>query len=148
METDPALALANSIVVSVFVGTWITLGVFTYFAFFRNKNAAFKRAWLPPYAILIGVLFVVFSTTATVLESPRWSTLIGVLAIELPAVSIITHLNIRFTKVCETCGATQVDMWWLLGGSKACCSACGAPLKHEPTTPLKHKPTGTDGDLE
>lgn len=84
MATHSALASADRIVTISFVGTWIVLGVFSYFAFFRNRNTAFKRAWHPPFAILVGVLFVVFSTTSVALQSPHWSTPIGLLAIELP----------------------------------------------------------------
>jgi hypothetical protein len=115
-----------SVIVTVcFVGTWIALGVCGFVAFYLPRDASFKRKWFPRFIILVGVLFVLFSTTLVVLESRSLSEL-GVLVILVPAVAVISFLNMRFTRFCSKCGATTYDVNWF--SPTRFCSKCGAEL--------------------
>lgn len=121
---DRTAALLKGIVITAFVGTWITLAVVGLVAS-RRMGAAAKRWWWPRAMILVGALFVFFSTTLTVLESRSWSSL-GILIVVVPAVVLISYLNIRFTKFCDKCGATLYSHNWFV--PMTFCSKCGAEL--------------------
>ena len=77
--------LLHGLVTAAFVATWIVLAVVGFLGS-RTMDAAAKRRWMPRWIILIGVLFVFFSTTLTVLSSRSWSSL-GILFLVVPAVS-------------------------------------------------------------
>src|SRR3954467_14512168 len=107
---DRTAALLKGIVTTAFFGTWIALAVGGLDAS-RRMGAAEKRRWMPRGVIVVGALFVVFSTTLTVLESRSWSSL-GILVAVVPAVVLISYLNIKSTKFCDKCGATLYDLDW------------------------------------
>jgi hypothetical protein len=124
MKPDSS-TLASGMVTVIFVGTWIVLGIGGFIAFYLSKDVSFKRRWFPRYVIGGGVLFVVFATTLTVLES-RSASALGMLVVMVPMVVLITYLNLKFTKFCDTCGATLVDHNWF--SPMKFCSKCGALL--------------------
>lgn len=126
---DHTAALLERIVTTAFVGTWIILAVLGFLVF-RRMSAAGKRRWMPRFAVLAGILFVLFSTTLTVLQDPSWSSL-RVLIFVIPAVVLIIYLNIKFTKFCDKCGATLYNYNWF--DPMRFCSKCGAELDSIPS---------------
>jgi hypothetical protein len=103
------ITLLCQIVVVCFVGTWIVLGIGSIFAFWISKNVGFKKKWFPRFAVLVAVLFLLLSTSIMVLSS-RSLNFLPFLTIEIPFLVLITYLNIKFTKVCDGCGATVQDL--------------------------------------
>lgn len=128
MKPD-TISVLNGIVTACFVGTWIVLGIGGFFLFYLGRDVAFKRRWFPRYVILGGVLFVFFSTTLSALSSRSLGGL-GVLVLVVPAVCLISWLNIRFTKFCDKCGATVYNQNWF--SPMKFCSKCGAELDAKP----------------
>jgi drug/metabolite transporter (DMT)-like permease len=116
-------------VVACFFVTWIVLGFVGYLAA-RRKDTAFKRKWFPRYVILAGVLFVFFPTVISFLQSRSWGAVLGILFLFIPAVSVISYLNIRFTKFCDKCGAAIYAYNWF--SPIKFCSRCGAALDPKP----------------
>jgi hypothetical protein len=121
---DRTAATLKCIITTSFVGTWIGLAI-AGFVISRRMSVAAKRRWAPRWMILIGTLFVFFSTALTVLESHTFSSL-GILVIVVPAVVLISYLNIKFTRFCDKCGDTQYDYDWFL--LQRFCSKCVAEL--------------------
>ena len=122
--------LLGGIVTALFVGTWIVLAIVGFFLFYHNKNAAFKRKCFPRYIVLVGVLFVFFTATLSVVSSGSlWS--LGILVVIVPAIYLVSYMNLRLTKFCDKCGTTLTNM----NGFTAMkfCSKCGAELDAKPT---------------
>jgi hypothetical protein len=128
----------------LFVGTWIVLGIIGFVVFFLGKDTALKRKWFPRFTVLVGMLFVFFSTTIAVLGSETWLSL-GIMVITVPAVSLISYLNIKMTKFCDRCGATLINSNWF--SPMRFCSKCGAALDNKPEGP-DEKPKRFDDLLE
>jgi hypothetical protein len=126
MPNNPTLTLLQGVIAALFFGTSVVLGVVSLVVFFLGKNSAFKRLWWPRFVILVGILFVIFSTTISVLGSGSWMSL-GILAVVVPAVALISYLNIKMTKCCDECGATLIDSNWF--ASMRFCSKCEAGLE-------------------
>jgi hypothetical protein len=123
------VAVINGFVTACFFGTWIVLGVTGFFLFYVGRNVAFKRKWFPRFIILVGVLFVVFTTTIMV-SSSRSLGALGILVILIPATAFISYLNIKFTKFCDKCGVTIHSQNWF--APIRFCSKCGALLDAKP----------------
>jgi hypothetical protein len=128
MNND-TLGVLSGIVSTCFFGTWIVLGVGGFFLFYLGRDVAFKRKWFPRFITFVGVLFVFFSTTLMVLSSRSLGAL-SILVIVVPAVFLISFLNIKFTKFCDKCGATVYDQSWF--APMKYCSKCGAELDARP----------------
>lgn len=101
----------------VFFGVWVVLGLFSV-AFFLNKNAPLKRKVWPPFIIATGLLFIGFTLAMGI---PR-----HMLGIIVPAVALITILNLRAVQFCNSCGATIMSQNPFV--KAAFCSKCGAKL--------------------
>lgn len=86
---------------------------------FIDKNVPRKKRLLPVFIIGTGAAFVLFVFLMT--------GDLHVLAFVLPAVVLISLLNLRMIKVCSSCGRTiQSGIWF----TKAeYCSKCGAKLE-------------------
>lgn len=121
----PAAATLKVIVSAAFVGTWIGLTI-AGLVISPRMNAEAKRRWFPRGIILVGTLFVFYSTTLTLLESRAWSSL-SILFVVIPIFGLISYLNIKFTKFCDKCGATLYNANWLT--PQRFCSKCGAKLE-------------------
>jgi hypothetical protein len=130
MRPDTLSAL-QSIITACFVGTWIVLGAVGFLLFYLGKDVVFKRKWFPRNVMLGGLLFVFYSTTLFTLGSGLLGGL-GVLVVVVPAVCLISWLNIKFTKFCGECGSTIVDQNWF--SPMKFCSKCGAELDAKPNT--------------
>jgi len=128
MQADTAIVLYN-IVAGCFVGTWFVLGVGGGLFFHLGKDAALKRRWFPRYAVLAGVLFVLFASLLTGLSSGSPAGL-GSLVFLIPAAAVIAFLNIKTYKFCDECGATLYNWTWF--APMRFCPKCGAPLEPKP----------------
>ncbi|APW64292.1 zinc ribbon domain-containing protein [Paludisphaera borealis] len=128
MKPDTAKIL-EGIVTACFFGTWVVLGIGGFLVFYLGRDVAFKRKWFPRYILLVGVLFVLFSTTLMVLSSRSLGAL-GMLVFVIPATALISYLNIKFTYFCNQCGATLHNQNWL--NPMRFCSKCGAELDAKP----------------
>jgi hypothetical protein len=103
---------------------WIALGIIGTILFYFSKNVQFKKKYFRWYIILIGVLF-----TFWIGVSEPW---LVVLFFILPAVSLISFLNIKYTIFCDNCGRTVYNNPWLSNpwfSKVEYCAKCGAKLK-------------------
>ena len=102
----------------IFIGVWVVLGLASAAFFFLNKDASLKRKVWPPATIGVGVLFLGF---VWLMGFPA-----EVMYIAVPAVALITFLNLRAVQFCDSCGKTLMSQNPF---SKAeFCSKCGAKL--------------------
>lgn len=131
MKNDP-IEVINGIVIACFVGTWIILGVVGLFLFYLGKDVAFKRRWFPRFIILVGVLFVMFSTTIWCLNARSLAGL-SIVFLTVPMTFLISYLNIKFTRFCGQCGATLYNQNWFV--PMRFCPKCGAGLDAKPEHP-------------
>jgi hypothetical protein len=122
---DRTASLLQTIVTAAFFGTWIVLGVVGVRASRKSMAAAARRRSIQRGAIVGGGLFAFFTTTLAVLDSRSWSSL-RVLLVVVPAVVLIGYLGIKFTIVCDKCGATLYNHDWFT--PMRFCSKCGAEL--------------------
>jgi hypothetical protein len=110
---------------------WAALSAGTWLFYMRNRDAALKRRVLRVQMPLVAIAFL------AIVVVMLWPHL-EVLVIMVPAVALITWLNLRNTKFCDACGATLINQNWLSGPRH--CSRCGAPL-----TPDARPPGPADG---
>jgi hypothetical protein len=101
-----------------FFATWVVLGLIS-FAFFQfNKDADLKRKVWPVVVVGTGVLFVTFVW----LMGFRG----GEMYVVVPAITLITALNLRAVKFCDSCGATLY--YGNLFVKMEYCPKCGSKL--------------------
>jgi type III secretory pathway component EscS len=112
----------------LFGGTWIILMVTSVFLFWIKKDVVFKRKWFPRFVILVGVLFVAFSSTIMVLQQRSVHSL-KILVVIIPAVILSSWLNLKLTKFCGSCGATIINN--VPFSRTRFCPKCGAELAAE-----------------
>ena len=102
----------------IFFGVWVVLGLFSGAFFFLGKNASLKRKVWPPFTIATAVLFVAF---VWAMGFPS-----QVFLIMIPAVALITFLNLRSVKFCDACGKTIMSQNPF--SPPQFCSKCGGKL--------------------
>jgi len=102
----------------IFMGTWIVLGIISFIIFFFGKDAVLKRKLWTPFVILASVLFIGFAM------------LMGFHGQEMffmiPFVILITYLNIKCTKFCDSCGKTIINQNFFV--KPEFCTKCGSKL--------------------
>jgi hypothetical protein len=103
---------------TIFFVVWIALGISGFFLFYVNKDIRFKKRYFPWFSIFTGVLFISF-----VLGT---GFPVQVLFLMVPAVTLITYLNIKSTKFCDSCGRTIINQMWF--NKIEYCGRCGAKL--------------------
>ncbi len=108
------------IVFPIFFGVWILLGIFSAAFFFFNNDAALKRKVYPPFVVGVGILFLVFGALTGFAKHPFIYVLV-------PMVGLITFLNLRSTKFCDSCGKTLFNQSPFAPAKF--CSRCGANLE-------------------
>jgi hypothetical protein len=121
---DRTAGALQGFVKAAFIATWVILPI-VGFRVSRRMNVVAKRRWSPRYIVLVGILFVFFSTTLDVLQSRSWACL-DILFFEVPAITLISYLKIRSTKFCDKCSATLFNR--NLFTPMRFCSKCGAEL--------------------
>ena len=109
----------GDLVFPYFMATWLVLGALGFYFFYLNKDAAFKRKYFPWFMVFIGVLFLVFMS---LMGLPLQAYFLMV-----PAVGLITFLNIRGTRFCSSCGRTIFPQG-LPWSRPEFCSSCGAKI--------------------
>jgi hypothetical protein len=117
------------IVAVCFFGTWIALGIIGFVVFDLPRDVGVKRKWFPSYVILVGVLFIVFSTALGVLTIGAYA-LFATLAFAVPATVVMVGLNLACTKFCDKCGAKDFGL-----SAPVYCSKCGAKLMNSDGNP-------------
>lgn len=102
----------------IFFGTWVVLGLGSFAFFHFNKDPTLKRKVWPVMVISTGALFLGFI----------W--LMGfrgeVMYMAAPAVILISLLNLRATKFCDSCGRTLYNQG--LFSKAGFCPKCGNKL--------------------
>ena len=101
----------------VFFVIWVLLGLFSAGFFLVNRNAGLKRKIWPWFVVGAGVLFLGFV---------GFSGGYQILYFAGPAVALITIMNLRLVKFCDSCGKTIYKAF--LSPPKFC-SQCGAQLQ-------------------
>jgi hypothetical protein len=85
----------------IFLGTWIVLGILSFYLFFIRNDYEFKIKYYKYFIILVGLLFIGF---VSVMGAP-----FQVYLMMVPAVILISFLNIKFTQFCKSCGKTIIN---------------------------------------
>ena len=105
----------------VFMVVWVLLGLGSFLFFHFNRNAALKRQVWPAFIIAVGLIFGGFVYFSTGRQQPR------VLYLMVPALLLISFLNIRQTRFCDSCGKTLYRQ--PIFSRTQFCPHCGAELK-------------------
>jgi hypothetical protein len=101
-----------------FIGVWIAFGIVGLWVTYLDKNVIRKKRLLPVFIVGAGVVFVLF----TLLMKGDFRAMVFV----IPAVALITFLNLRQFKVCPTCGRTIHSGMWF--AKARYCPKCGGRL--------------------
>ncbi|MBA6292763.1 hypothetical protein H4J58_13635 [Colwellia sp. MB3u-70] len=111
--------MSSEAVFPIFIGVWVILGLLSFLVFFVSKNVERKKRFWTPFIIFTGVLFIAFIY------------LMGFggqnLYIMIPMVVLISFLNIRSTKFCDSCGKTNINQQFL--SPAKFCNKCGEALE-------------------
>lgn len=102
----------------IFLGVWIVLGMASAAFFFFSKDASLKRKVWPPVAIGVGVLCLGF---VWLVGFPAEAMYVAV-----PIVALLTFLNLRGTRFCDSCGKTLMSPNPLF--RRESCPRCGSKL--------------------
>jgi hypothetical protein len=97
---------------------WVALVAAGIYLFYVSKDVRFKRRYLPRYIVLIGALCI-YSTV-------RAGFPLEMMYFIVPAVALVTFLNIRALKFCDSCGRTIVNR--TVFTETEYCPKCGAKL--------------------
>jgi hypothetical protein len=101
----------------VFFGVWVLLGVGSG-ALLWFGSVELKRRWYPRLTVTAGVLFVSFVYWLMPVKQ--------VLFVVIPAVTLITLLNLKTSKFCPQCGAFFQDFGSFFRSNY--CRKCGHQL--------------------
>lgn len=106
-------------ILPIFFGTWAVLAIISFAILFLVNNAQLKRKLWSPLVMGAGLIFIAF-TYAMGFDGPA-------LYIMAPTVILITYLNLRSTKFCDSCGKTMINQnFWV---KPEFCSKCGEKLQ-------------------
>jgi len=111
---DPSQAAR---VFPIFVATWVVLGVGSFAFFHYSKNVELKRKVWPIMTIGVGALFIAFVWLMGIKKEGLYFM--------VPAVVLITALNLKGTKFCSGCGKTLYAQPF---SSMEFCPKCGNKL--------------------
>jgi len=103
----------------VFIGVWIVLGIISFSIFVLGRDAKLKRKLWMPFVIGVGILFVSFGYLTGIGEQ--------LFLVMVPAVILITYLNIKSTKFCDNCGKMIFNQ--NIFQIHKFCSRCGEKLQ-------------------
>ena len=104
---------------TIFAVFWVALGLASFLFFQFNRDATLKRRVFPFFAIAVGLIFGAFLIYMT-----RGFSQVVFLAV--PMIALITFLNIRMTRFCDSCGRTLYRQ--PLFTRPGFCPHCGAQL--------------------
>lgn len=100
---------------------WIALGVGSWLYVRSRPGAAAKRRAHRVFTVVAGLIFTAFATWT----DPR------AVIIVIPAVVLITWLNLRYTRFCDNCGKTITAQPFQ---KIAFCPRCGTALQAQGRT--------------
>jgi hypothetical protein len=103
---------------SVVAGAWAMLAVGGLFAFYVNRNVAFKRKYFPWFHASGVVLFILLAIRAGMAPV--------MVAGMTPLVALVSYVHVRSTQFCRACGRTLVQQ--LPIPRATVCSQCGGVL--------------------
>ena len=101
-----------------FIGVWIALAVVGLWAIYLDRNIARKKRLVPVFIVGVGVIFAIFVLVMT--------GDLRIMVFVIPAVALITFLNLRQIRVCPTCGRTIHSGMWFTRADY--CPKCGGRL--------------------
>jgi hypothetical protein len=104
-----------------FMVVWVLLGLVSFLFFHFNRNASLKRRVWPAFIVAVGVIFGGFVYYTMGRQQPQ------VLYLMVPALILISFLNIRMTRFCDSCGKTLHRQ--PLFSRTQFCPHCGAELQ-------------------
>ncbi len=104
----------------VFATVWVALGIAGALIDWRASLET-KRRWHPRFVVGGGLLFLGFAWSMTPVVALRLAF--------VPVVTFISWWNLRFTKFCSGCGATQYSR--IPWSPRRSCSKCGAALDQD-----------------
>lgn len=102
----------------IFFGVWMLLGLGSFAFFHLNRNAVLKRKVWPIVVLLSGILFIGFIWKMGIRGNGVYMA--------VPAVVLISLLNLRATKFCDSCGRTLHNQG--LFSAAEYCPKCGVKL--------------------
>lgn len=109
----------------------------------RRMDVSAKRRWAPRWVSLIGVSFIGFSASLSLLgqrgSGVPWIVL-GFLGLQVVAIAVSFYHVLKVTRYCDKCNATQYPEYWCSPPLRFC-SKCGAEMGTA-------KPPAGDGLLE
>lgn len=100
---------------------WTILGLASFLFFRFNRNSHLKRKVLPIVVIVAGLIFGGFAYRLMGRFPPQ------VLYLMVPALILISYLNIRTTHFCDSCGRTLFRQPIFI--RTPFCPHCGGELK-------------------
>jgi hypothetical protein len=103
-----------------FMAVWLVLGVSSFLFFYLNRNAALQRSIWPTFIVGIGIIFAGFLYFMVGRQQPQ------ILYVAVPAIILISFLNLRTTRFCDSCGKTLYRQPIL--SRIRFCPYCGAEL--------------------
>ncbi|HWA75439.1 MAG TPA: hypothetical protein VG937_24045 [Polyangiaceae bacterium] len=107
----------RDLLVAVFMTAVVVVGI-AGAVLSRKGSFDTKRRWHPRLVVGGGLVFVGFSLSVMPFAPVR--------LLVIPVVALFAWLNLRFTKFCAACGATQYNRTpW---SPMRFCSKCGGPL--------------------
>ncbi|MEW6008415.1 MAG: hypothetical protein AB1629_02150 [Candidatus Omnitrophota bacterium] len=104
----------------IFFVIWVALGISSGFFYIFNKDVKLKRKLQPWLIVGTGVLFIAFVIWIAGIR-------VEVLLLVIPAVVLISALNLKLTQFCDSCGRTLYPN--LLNWKIEFCPKCGAKLE-------------------
>jgi hypothetical protein len=104
----------------VFMVVWGLLGLGSFLFFHFNRSAALKRQIWPVFNVVIGLIFGGFVYFIMGRAQPQ------VLFLMIPAVILVSFLNIRTTRFCDSCGKTLYRQ--PIFARRRFCPHCGSEL--------------------
>ena len=105
----------------VFIVVWVILGLSSFLFFHFNRNASLKRRIWPAFIIIVGTIFGGFMYYVMGYQQPQ------ILYPAVPAIILISFLNIRTTRFCDSCGKTLYQQ--PIFSRTQFCPHCGAELQ-------------------
>ncbi len=105
-------------VFTVFFPIFAVIAIGGVIFFYLNRNVNLKRKVLVPGFVISSLIFLGFIYSMKLPNNVFW--------IAVPAVILISYLNIRVTKFCDSCGRTIIGQNPFSPPNY--CSKCGAPL--------------------
>lgn len=101
----------------IFFGTWAVLGAANLYLLYGTKDVKRKRKLFPLSVTLAGGLMLVFIML--------FGFPLQVILVAVPSIILISFLNLKFIKFCDSCGSTVKGSF--LNPSEHC-HKCGAML--------------------